>query len=256
MAHHQSYIICTSPRSGSTLLCKLLQKTGKAGMPESHFHNPSISNWLSNHKLSREEFATEPAALSAIFEAARRRGAGNTGVFGLRLQRPSFEFFMKQLGVLHPELSSDMERIETVFGKTLFIFLTRQNKLEQAISFVKATQTGLWHMAPDGTELERLSAPQEPVYDPNAIAKQFSRTTAFDEGWKTWFAAQKIKPLRVTYDELSANPQATLSRIIGRLGVNYEPAPDAHPPVAKLADTINQDWAERFVAEMEDSPRF
>ncbi|MBT6203829.1 MAG: sulfotransferase, partial [Rhodospirillaceae bacterium] len=43
MARYQSYVICTSPRSGSTLLCSLLAATGLAGNPCSHFHDPSIS---------------------------------------------------------------------------------------------------------------------------------------------------------------------------------------------------------------------
>ena len=38
MADFEAYVICTSPRSGSTLLCKLLVATGVAGLPASHFH--------------------------------------------------------------------------------------------------------------------------------------------------------------------------------------------------------------------------
>jgi LPS sulfotransferase NodH len=33
-----SYIICTMPRSGSTLLCKLLASTGRTGNPNSFYH--------------------------------------------------------------------------------------------------------------------------------------------------------------------------------------------------------------------------
>ncbi|MEM1201062.1 MAG: Stf0 family sulfotransferase, partial [Pseudomonadota bacterium] len=33
MAGFDAYVICTSPRSGSTLLCKLLAPTGIAGKP-------------------------------------------------------------------------------------------------------------------------------------------------------------------------------------------------------------------------------
>ena len=248
-ARYQSYIICTSPRSGSTLLCRLLGATGKSGVPESHFHDPSISDWLGYYGLSREHFTTERDALNAVFDAARLRGTGSTGVFGLRLQRHSFDFFMQQLDVLHPNLSSDSERIQAAFGDSLFIHLTRQNELEQAISFVKATQTGLWHMAPDGTELERLSAPQEPVYDVSEIARQLARATTLDEEWKAWFAEEKIDPLLVTYDELSSDPRATLARILVHFGVDYEPAYSIRPPVAKLADATSRIWAERFRAD-------
>lgn len=249
MARYQSYIICTSPRSGSTLLCKLLGATGKSGVPDSHFHDPSVSKWLGYYGLSRDQFTNEHDALSAAFDAAHQQGTDSTGIFGLRLQRHSFYFFMRQLGVLHPRASSEKERVQAAFGETLFIHLARENKLEQAISYVKATQTGLWHRAPDGTELERLSPPQEPIYDANAIAQHHARAETYDREWKAWFAEEKIDPLLVNYDDLSSDPRSALVRVLRHLGVDYEPASDKPPPVAKLADATNRAWAERFRAE-------
>ncbi len=37
MAPMLSYLVCATPRSGSTLLCKLLGQTGVAGHPEEYF---------------------------------------------------------------------------------------------------------------------------------------------------------------------------------------------------------------------------
>ncbi len=136
-----------------------------------------------------------------------------------------------------------------MFGKTLFVHLTRENRLDQAISYVKAKQSGLWHMAPDGTELERLSEPKEPVYDATAIAAQFALSEQMETEWKAWFSKEKIKPLRVTYGELSAAPYATLGRVLKALGLKSEPRDEVTPPVAKLADATNQEWAERFLLE-------
>ena len=249
MARYQSYVICTSPRSGSTLLCKLLAATGISGIPGSYFHTPSISDWLNDLDLAAPEGAAERDVLAAIFGAARATGTGDTGLFGLRLQRPSFAFFMQKLAVLHPGLSSDIERFEAAFGTTLFIHLTRPNKLAQAISLVKASQTGLWHMAPDGTELERLSVPKEPVYDGDEIARQLAELTSLDQGWKDWFAGENIEPLRVTYDELSAGPANVLAQILEQLGLDRQAARGISPGVAKLADETSRSWTERFLAE-------
>lgn len=246
---YRSYIICTSPRSGSTLLCKLLAATGRSGVPESHFHDPSISDWLGYYGLRREQFTTERDALNAAFSAALKQGTGDTGLFGLRLQRHSFCFFIQQLEVLYPDRLSDTARLEAAFGKTLFIHLTREDKLEQAVSFVKARQTGLWHMAPDGTEIERLSPAEQPVYDADAIAEQLRYFNAADDDWKTWFATQQIEPLRVTYEALSADPRWQLARILACLGIKHEPDENLPLPVAKLADTTNREWTERFRRE-------
>ena len=169
LAEHDSYIICTSPRSGSTLLCKLLASTGVAGKPDSHFHEPSLERWLDYYDLRPDPAVSKKQRLSMIFAAAISEGSADTGIFGLRLQRHSFAFFMKQLAVLHPESDGEYGRFQAAFGRTLFVHLTRTDKVAQAVSYVKAQQTGLWHMAPDGTELERLAPPKDPVYDLSLI---------------------------------------------------------------------------------------
>nr|WP_285801480.1 Stf0 family sulfotransferase [Falsiruegeria litorea] len=246
---YQSYIICTSPRSGSTLLCKLLEATGQSGHPGSHFHQPSIAAWLDDYGLSDRHFADPVSRLSAIFEAARQTGTGTTGMFGLRLQRHSFDFFMQKLAVLHPDQTHDADRIQTAFGRTLFIHLTRDNKLDQAISRVIAEQSGLWHKAADGSELERLSAPQTPTYDAARISEHITTLTAYDAQWQRWFDQQRLSPVRVSYDDLSHAPAQQLARILDALDLDPALATDITAPTAKLSDQTNQAWAQRYQAE-------
>ena len=249
MDRFDAYIICTSPRSGSTLLCKLLQAVPGAGRPDSHFHQPSLEAWLEDYGLNRADFTDRKAALQAVFRSARSRGTGDGGVFGLRMQGRSFPFFRDQLGLLQPEPTGDRARIEAAFGRTLFIHLTREDKLDQAISFIRAEQSGLWHRAADGSELERLSEPQPPRYDADAIAAERDEFTRMDAAWTDWFAAEAISPLRLTYAELAAAPYPLLNRVLVALGLEARPLEGETPPVAKLADEINRDWAKRFRAD-------
>jgi LPS sulfotransferase NodH len=234
------------------LLCKLLAATGVAGKPASYFHNPSIVDWLKSFDLPPESTGTLRDVLGSIFDAARARGAAKTGLFGLRLQRKSFDFVIRQMDVLHPDLPNDRTRFKAAFGCTLFIHLTRRNKLDQAISYVKATQSGLWHIAPDGTEIERISAPKEPVYDASEIAHHLAALTALDSDWEDWFARENIRPLRITYDALAADPAAILAQILDQLGLDPAAAMGATPAVARLADATNRNWADRFRAEIGD----
>ena len=246
MANYDAYMICTSPRSGSTLLCKLLSATGQAGQPASYFHRPSIVSWRASLGLQKISSHSPRDELEAIINAVRTKGRAGTDVFGLRMQRPSFDFFMQQLSVLHPAQRNDVARLEAVFGRILFVHLTRGDKVEQAVSYIKADQTGLWHMAPDGTELERLSAPQDPRYDGNAIAAKVAEMEAYDHAWQGWFDSQGIDPLRITYEDLSADPSAILRDLLKALGLHLKPAMDVVPEVAKLSDQINRDWVVRF----------
>ncbi len=227
----------------------MLEATGVAGQPDSHFHELSTADWLDYYNLAAEDFADERAALAAIFDAALRCGMGATDVFGLRLQRHSFEFFMQQLKILHTEPADDAGRLRAAFGETLFIHLTRGDKLGQAISYVKASQTGLWHRRADGTELERLAPPQEPVYDGAAIGAQLATFTSDDEAWSDWFAAEQITPLCLTYEDLSADPANVVAEVLDALGLDPKAAHGLSPSVAKLSDAISRDWADRYLAE-------
>ncbi len=249
MAKYNSFIICTSPRSGSTLLCKLLAETGVSGMPDSYFHESSLDDWLVDLGLEAEETEPEPETLSRIFQAAIEKGSNGTGLFGLRLQRHSFDFFTDKLAVLYPDLPADRDRFAAAFGRTLFIHLTRPDKADQAVSYVKAEQTGLWHRAPDGTELERLAPPADPVYDVDEIRAAYERFDRFDREWQAWFEAQQIAPLRITYDDLSADPQGILRKVLEALGLDGSIAKAVMPGVAKLADATSEDWVRRFRRE-------
>lgn len=254
MLHFRSYVICTSPRSGSTLLCKLLQEVGTAGFPGSHFHAPSLEAWLGYYGLNGAEFTNTQEALKAVVKSARKRGMRKSSVFGLRMQGHSFKYFLGQLHSLYPTLESDKERIEAAFGRSLFVHLTRENKLDQAISYVRATQSGLWHRAADGTELERLSKGQDPVFDRATISAQLEASKCMDAAWTDWFATENITPLRVSYSELSAAPYETCNRVLSALGLDRVDDTRRQPPVAKLADRVNREWAERYLSDADCQP--
>ena len=234
-------------------MCKLLAATGVAGNPDSYFHRPSIFDWLADLGLTRKASVPERELLEAIFRAAIAKGTLDTGIFGLRLQRRSFDFFTEELAVLYPEYWNDAERFEAAFRRTLFVHLTRRDRVAQAVSYVKAHQTGLWHAAPDETELERLSPPQEPAYDANEIRTRLEDMTAHDRGWERWFAALEIDPLRITYEGLSEDPVRTLRVMLDHLGLERAAADGVEPGVAKLADNINQDWVARFRSEQKSA---
>lgn len=77
-----SYVLCTSPRSGSTLLCSLLAATGLSGNPKSYFHRPSVKSWASNLGTPPERQGTELDYARAVVDAARIEGTNGTGSSG------------------------------------------------------------------------------------------------------------------------------------------------------------------------------
>lgn len=240
-----AYAIVTSPRSGSTLLCRLLRETGCAGRPESYFHQPSVEAWREGVDAPRA--ATAHDQLRAILSAAIERGRGRGNVFGLRLQRHSFAFFIEQMRNLFPT-GSEAALFDQAFGPTRFVHLTREDKLAQAVSYIRAEQSGLWHRHVDGSEIERLAPPREPDYDAERIAAQLAEFERSEAEWQDWFVAQSITPLRLTYGALSANPKGTVAQVLEFLGQDPAQALRPEPDTARLADAVNAEWIARFRA--------
>ena len=248
MSAYTCYILCTSPRSGSTLLCSLLRATGVAGHPASWFHEPSLEDWAEDLGVTPGAF-NEKKLIAELIAAAKIRGCGGGDLFGLRLQRQSADFFLRTLRILHPAATSDRQRIERCFGPTRFLHLTRPCKIEQAISYVIAQQSGLWHRAADGSELERLAPPRTPSYDPAALAKWENTFTRYDQAWDDWFSREGITPLRLTYENLARDPSSGLRQVLSALGLDTRLAAAVRPGLMKLADETSRDWQARYQRE-------
>jgi LPS sulfotransferase NodH len=150
----RSYIIAATPRSGSTLLCDLLSGTGFAGQPHSYYRREDILDYARKWGVSSPNVIGDQAFERTYLEAVRRAGATQTGIFGLRLMWSSVGELSARLSAIHPDPLDDPARFELAFGKPLYIHLSRQDKVAQAVSLLKAKQSGLWHRAADGTERE------------------------------------------------------------------------------------------------------
>lgn len=186
------YIICGTPRTGSTLLCDLLASTRKLGNPDSFYGRKFISWWAEQWNLPNRDTMTESEFNIAYLNAAIRTGKGGTDIFGLRLMRENLDELSAILDQIFPQLPSDSARFEKAFGRILYLHLSRDDKLAQAVSLIKAEQTGLWHVAPDGTEIERLAPPQDPHYDFARIKREVAELETYDAAWNVWFGEQNL----------------------------------------------------------------
>ncbi len=253
MKHTRSYIICATPRSGSTLLCDLLADTGVAGRPDSFFRRQSIPWWARHFNMSVANWGGEHEFDQSYLAAVQQQGSGGTQVFGMRLMWESVGDLSNRLGSLYPGLPSDSARFRSAFGSPSYVHLSREDKVAQAVSRLRAEQTGLWHIAADGTERERLKPGQAPIYDAQRLLEQVAELEVHDAAWVRWFARQRIQPVRVTYEALTTNPQAALATVLSALGLDPITAGTVEPRTAKLADGESREWATRFRMEPRSS---
>ncbi len=157
--------------------------------------------------------------------------------------------FSTRLAPLFLQSHGDRVRLRTAFGIEHYVHLSRNDTIAEAVSLVIAQQSGLWHRNADGSERERTKPHEKPLYDRSAIASELRMLHDEAVGWRSWFAANGISPLVVTYEELADVPHRQLARVLDHLDLVSSEV--LKPGTAKLADDLNVEWSARFRSEGE-----
>jgi trehalose 2-sulfotransferase len=235
----RSYLICGTPRTGSTLLCGLLAATGVAGKPESYFRLPDEPSYA--ERWGVELGPHGPLDYWAYVRAATAAGSTPNGVFAARVMWGTMEEVVGKLRAAcrHP-VGTDLEVLQQQLGETRFVHLQRGDVLAQAVSWAKAEQTGYWQ---DGDSLAPGRRPRFDFNDVDGYAKTINEHNA---AWREWFDSSAIAPLVVFYEALVADMAAALGRVLQFLGLEVPVGHVVEAPTRQQADEANRDWTGRY----------
>ena len=222
-----SYILCGTPRTGSTFLCSLLSSTGVLGHPESYFREPDEAMWAERFGLAVS--GGRVLDYRAFAASARATGSTRNGVFAARIMWGSLERLL--LGLDHPSALSGLAVMEETFGPLAFVHLRREGQLEQAVSWCRAEHTGYWQHGDIASKPVQL--------DLDGLKGCLSEIQAHNAAWQDWFQAQAIEPLVVTYEEAVSEPRTAVADIARHLSVELPAAWRPRSTHRKQADGVN-----------------
>lgn len=228
------YVVASTPRTGSTLLCRALWDTGRAGAPKEYLNPMQLRDWevrlgtpasrLRHLPLRGPLLALVhrwgPDRLAAHLERVRARRTSH-GWFGLKLHH----HHLARWGV------------EDLLADAVFIHLRREDRVAQAVSWARALQTGQW------ASHQRPWLP--PLYDRRRIARLLRRIEDGEAGWARLFARHGVVPLRLSYEELVADLPSAVRAVLRHLGLADDVAVPV-PDLGRQADAVSRDWARRF----------
>jgi trehalose 2-sulfotransferase len=271
-----SYLVCATPRSGSTLLCHELDQTGLAGHPQEYFEalrrsglprrpreyfdperHPNIVERLAFREML--EGAPKPNPLwhpdtyDQYLAWALQEGTTPNGVFGAKLMWGYLGDFGELLRGIDGMGGRPLpELLARAFPGLRYVQITRRDKVRQAVSLWKAVQTQKWQRdaAADGGESgERLP---EPVFSFRAINYLIRQLTAHDASWDAYFLGLGYEPLKVTYEELAESTDAVVRNVLDHLGV-VAPADlqIGAPRLSVQADETSERWVARVLEHLE-----
>ena len=260
-APERAYLVCSTQRSGSTYLCGLLATTGVAGNPQEYFEAraetgmpPHPGYFLAGLPrtgagIRDDQRPTEAPGYSDLrgvdgwqthLERTFAVGTTDNGVFGAKLmwsQLPDLE----QHAAAVPELAglAGPELLERLFAHPVYLWMRRDDKVRQAISFWRALQTRTWRLEHPGGE------DSEPVlhYSFEGIEHLRRRLSADDEAWGRFFSQAGLEPLELFYEtDVEPDPAAAVAQVLAHLGVELPPGWEPRARMVRQADELNEAW--------------
>jgi trehalose 2-sulfotransferase len=242
------------------MLCEMLRGTGCAGQPLEHFE---LLRHTSLPRQPREYFdeldaphvlerlapidpgapSTEPP--QGWWARILAEGRSPNGVWAGKLMWGHVEDFLARVrelpGLAGANLASALHRL---LDDPQLVFVTREDKVAQAVSLWRAVQTQSWR-ADDSARHD------DPTYDFTAIDYLVAQLQDDEQAWKRWFAATGASPLVLTYEQLEQTPQACVARVLEALELPASKVPE--PPLARQRDERSLAWIERYHREREQA---
>jgi len=182
--------------------------------------------------------AGSPELQVQLWRSVLRRRCSPNGVFGLKA-------FAMQLDALQRKNERLLEDVLATMlpssGPRRVVYVRRRDRLAQAVSYARATLSGIWRKEQEN------GAPQPVEYSQEAL-EAAERGIAFQESvWEQMFGELKIEPLTLWHEDILADGGAAAQAVAGYLGVKIDPAAAVDvPSIEKQSEGDAAVWADHY----------
>lgn len=129
-----------------------------------------------------------------------------------------FNYLLRNLRKEESNISkkSDLQLLQEVCADIKFIWLTRRNKVRQALSYWKADNTKIWHQYQKETPKENT----EFFFPTKEELNKYVIQVALDDAhWQDFFTESEIIPLNIVYEDFILDPEKTIKIVLKYLEI-------------------------------------
>jgi trehalose 2-sulfotransferase len=270
----RSYLVCATPRSGSTLLCEALEQTGVAGRPREFFEalketgvprrpreyfwglrSPEVIRLLPQDSQIDREAERLPTwdrdEYARHLGAALQEGTTPNGIFGAKLMWSYFNDFLELMrGIPRFGGMGDGSLLNAAFPELHYVFVSRSDKVRQAVSLWRALQTWVWRKADGGTQAEPLPERQA-VYSFDAIDHLLDQLRRHEDAWRGFFFRIGQQPLSLYYEDVAGDLDGSVARVLDALGVERPPvAAQREQAMRRQSDELSESWVQNYLEDV------
>lgn len=234
-------LICTTQRSGSTMICDDMQRVG-LGRPDEHFYSwadPGERDWSAVYADLARDATANGIQASKIMANKVRLVNGRFSTFVEATQPGPYKF------------------LRSVYADAVWIWLRRGDKIAQAISLFLAEKSGVFHsvstadkgagIVPGKAVLAGQNGTAIPPveYDYEAVRRHLDFVTRGDLLWSEFFRMSRIKPILWDYESHSLEKVIALARDMG-----LEPNVTRERNLQKLPSERSAEMRAQFVVDL------
>lgn len=243
MQAKKSYRIWFSQRNGSTLLCKGLEQTGVAGIPGEYFNAFGADSLCEQHNVSTWD---------ELKDKLWYLGTSENGVFGIKhnMTAKIYREIATLKGMPEGEPIDEEELVQDLFPNCKHIFLTRRNKVRQAVSWWKAIKDNQWHLAPNQHH-ENEADFYEKNYDFDALSHLLKETALRECAIQAYYTKHDIQPLTLVYEDFIKDFKGTIKHLIDYLEIEYDQLNIKEMYYQKTANEHSEKWVQRFREDLQ-----
>ncbi|MGK7899521.1 MAG: Stf0 family sulfotransferase, partial [Xenococcus sp. (in: cyanobacteria)] len=224
-----AYAIVTTPRSGSTFICSLLQSTKIAGYPAEYFREPSLT-------LVKECHFDYVRYLRILMHNRITKNR----VFGTKIMARFLRDFEKTEFDFQGFIKNYISKI---------IYLNRIDKVAQAVSLLIAQKTNSWHINKDKKQEDYhkfLNSIEINDADLVAIDKTVTNLVEANKYLKYLFEKYDINTLKLDYEKFEVEPEAYVAKILDFLNISDENNIEVKSSFKKISSSLSQQTIMRY----------
>ncbi len=232
-----SYIIASTMRTGSYLLCEGLEGTERAGHPREIF--------CPERRVMYEGEWQLPAGISMeeYLRTAIEQGTSENGVFGTKIHYHHVEPLAREC-----EFVDDPAQVlRKLFPDAKYVHLRRRDRRGQAISWYRAKITNEWWRIKN-VEDPTLTGKKAEFHGPEIRRREFELERQ-QQAWDRFFADPAIESITMDYEVLAANYRDEVARVLKLIGEDSALAQELpEPRLVVQADATTEEWRTRMDA--------
>ncbi|WP_413167431.1 Stf0 family sulfotransferase [Capilliphycus salinus ALCB114379] len=206
----KTYVICTTARSGSNLLCDLLASSKMMGNPKEVLNVDSMLRpYCEKNGLFEQN---SQVSMTTYLDHIVNSLSSKNNVFGMKALFDQLEPFLR------------LEAVKELLQTSKFIWLVRRDLVAQAVSMYIARVTNEWTSMNEkqNQEKENKSRRDDVQYDRDKINHFMEYLTQQNLKLLDFFAINQIDYLQVYYEDILVNPNQICQEICKFCDVEVE----------------------------------